>query len=167
MKLLKSPALSLFLSPSRPHRLLHPKIVRACTLVLTDWTQIPSKALKAAVTILHRIAYGCSCPGMLYQVSVCVNVCGRCRLKVATLSLRHLLMRQSDVRPSGHILLLLLCPPAVFNSVLPEPLLAHINQSQMQKVHCGLAALPSPLPTSPLLLLILCFLHFLLLSFLW
>jgi len=49
--------------------LLHPKIVRACTLVLTDWTQIPTKALKAAVTILHRIAYGCSCPGMLYQVS--------------------------------------------------------------------------------------------------
>ncbi|ALC47535.1 timeout, partial [Drosophila busckii] len=51
-------------------RLLHPKIVRACTLVLTDWTQIPTKALKAAVTILHRIAYGCSCPGMLYQAKL-------------------------------------------------------------------------------------------------
>ncbi|XP_060645851.1 protein timeless homolog [Drosophila nasuta] len=51
-------------------RLLHPKIVRACTLVLTDWTQIPTKALKAAVTILHRIAYGLSCPGMLYQAKL-------------------------------------------------------------------------------------------------
>ncbi|XP_023035402.1 protein timeless homolog [Drosophila willistoni] len=51
-------------------RLLHPKIVRACTVVLTDWTQIPTKALKAAVTILHRIAYGCSCPGMLYQAKL-------------------------------------------------------------------------------------------------
>ncbi|EDW59287.1 protein timeless homolog isoform X1 [Drosophila virilis] len=51
-------------------RLLHPKIVRACTLVLTDWTQIPTRALKAAVTILHRIAYGCSCPGMLYQAKL-------------------------------------------------------------------------------------------------
>ncbi|KAL7724650.1 hypothetical protein ACLKA6_008651 [Drosophila palustris] len=51
-------------------RLLHPKIVRACTLVLTDWAQIPTKALKAAVTILHRIAFGCSCPGMLYQAKL-------------------------------------------------------------------------------------------------
>ncbi|EDV93232.1 GH18380 [Drosophila grimshawi] len=51
-------------------RLLHPKIVHACTLVLTDWTRIPTTALKAAVTILHRIAYGCSCPGMLYQAKL-------------------------------------------------------------------------------------------------
>ncbi|XP_001998905.3 protein timeless homolog [Drosophila mojavensis] len=51
-------------------RLLHPKIVRACTIVLTDWAQIPTRALKAAVTILHRIAYGCSCPGMLYQAKL-------------------------------------------------------------------------------------------------
>ncbi|BFF90723.1 protein timeless homolog [Drosophila madeirensis] len=51
-------------------RLLHPKIVRACTLVLTDWTQIPTRSLKAAVTVLHRIAYGCSCPGMLFQAKL-------------------------------------------------------------------------------------------------
>ncbi|EDW24891.1 GL24394 [Drosophila persimilis] len=51
-------------------RLLHPKIVRACTLVLTDWAQIPTRALKAAVTVLHRIAYGCSCPGMLFQAKL-------------------------------------------------------------------------------------------------
>lgn len=72
-------------------------------------------------------------------------------------------MRQppSGVRlsPSGHLLCLCVCPPAVFNSVWPEPLLAHINQSQMQKVHCGLAASaasPSPSP-DPLSLLILFF----------
>lgn len=52
------------------YRLLNPKIVRACVVVLTDWEQIPTKSLKAAVTILHRIAYGCSCPAMLYQVSL-------------------------------------------------------------------------------------------------
>ena len=51
------------------YRLLNPKIVRACVVVLSDWEQIPTKSLKAAVTILHRIAYGCSCPAMLYQVS--------------------------------------------------------------------------------------------------
>ncbi|XP_030370378.1 protein timeless homolog [Scaptodrosophila lebanonensis] len=51
-------------------RLLNPKIVRACTVVLTDWAQIPTKSLKAAVTILHRIAYGCCCPGMLYQAKL-------------------------------------------------------------------------------------------------
>ncbi|XP_017020269.1 protein timeless homolog [Drosophila kikkawai] len=51
-------------------RLLNPKIVRACTLVLTDWADIPTRSLKAAVTILHRIAYGCKCPGMLYQAKL-------------------------------------------------------------------------------------------------
>ncbi|XP_037818705.1 protein timeless homolog, partial [Lucilia sericata] len=51
-------------------RLLNPKIVRACVVVLSDWEQIPTKSLKAAVTILHRIAYGCSCPAMLYQAKL-------------------------------------------------------------------------------------------------
>uniref|UniRef100_A0A1I8N7D7 Timeless C-terminal domain-containing protein n=1 Tax=Musca domestica TaxID=7370 RepID=A0A1I8N7D7_MUSDO len=51
-------------------RLLNPKIVRACVVVLTDWEKIPTKSLKAAVTILHRIAYGCSCPAMLYQAKL-------------------------------------------------------------------------------------------------
>ncbi|XP_017084436.2 LOW QUALITY PROTEIN: protein timeless homolog [Drosophila eugracilis] len=51
-------------------RLLHPKIVRACTLVLSDWADIPTRSLKAAVTILHRIAYGCKCPGMLFQAKL-------------------------------------------------------------------------------------------------
>ncbi|KAH8243662.1 hypothetical protein KR032_009171 [Drosophila birchii] len=51
-------------------RLLNPKIVRACTLVLTDWADIPTRSLKAAVTILHRIAYECKCPGMLYQAKL-------------------------------------------------------------------------------------------------
>ncbi|KAH8250250.1 hypothetical protein KR026_009029 [Drosophila bipectinata] len=51
-------------------RLLHPKIVRACTVVLTDWSSIPTRSLKAAVTILHRIAYGCKCSGMLFQAKL-------------------------------------------------------------------------------------------------
>uniref|UniRef100_A0A1A9Z728 TIMELESS_C domain-containing protein n=1 Tax=Glossina pallidipes TaxID=7398 RepID=A0A1A9Z728_GLOPL len=51
-------------------RLLNPKIVRACVVVLSDWEQIPSKSLRAAVTILHRIGYGCSCPAMLYQAKL-------------------------------------------------------------------------------------------------
>ncbi|XP_017039963.1 protein timeless homolog isoform X2 [Drosophila ficusphila] len=51
-------------------RLLHPKIVRACTLVLSDWASIPTRSLKAAVTILHRIAYECKCSGMLFQAKL-------------------------------------------------------------------------------------------------
>ncbi|XP_054728280.1 protein timeless homolog [Anastrepha obliqua] len=51
-------------------RLLNPKIIRACAVVLTDWDQITTKSLKAAVTILHRIAVGCSCPAMLYQAKL-------------------------------------------------------------------------------------------------
>ncbi|XP_017110468.1 protein timeless homolog [Drosophila elegans] len=51
-------------------RLLNPKIVRACTLVLSDWADIPTRSLKAAVTILHRIAYGCKCAGMLFQAKL-------------------------------------------------------------------------------------------------
>lgn len=48
-------------------RLLNPKVVRACTLALTDWDQIPTSSLKAAVTLLHRIAVGCKMPAMLFQ----------------------------------------------------------------------------------------------------
>ncbi|XP_039444112.1 protein timeless homolog [Culex pipiens pallens] len=48
-------------------RLLNPKVVRACTLALADWEQIPSGSLKAAVTLLHRIAVGCKMPAMLFQ----------------------------------------------------------------------------------------------------
>ncbi|XP_055901939.1 protein timeless homolog [Eupeodes corollae] len=48
-------------------RLLHPKIVRACSIVLADWEKIPARSLKSIVTIFHRIAYACSCPAMLYQ----------------------------------------------------------------------------------------------------
>ncbi|XP_037944705.1 protein timeless homolog [Teleopsis dalmanni] len=51
-------------------RLLNPKIVRACTVVLADWARIPTTSLKAAVTILHRIAYGCSCSAMLFQAKL-------------------------------------------------------------------------------------------------
>lgn len=51
-------------------RLLNPKVVHACTLVLTDWEDIPTAALKAAVTILHRIAVGSKMPALLFQVSI-------------------------------------------------------------------------------------------------
>lgn len=50
-------------------RLLNPRVVRACTIVLADWKKITSRALKSAVTILHRISFGCKSPAMLYQVS--------------------------------------------------------------------------------------------------
>ncbi|XP_055851009.1 protein timeless homolog [Episyrphus balteatus] len=48
-------------------RLLNPKIIRACSIVLADWEKISTKSLKSIVTILYRIAYGCKCPAMLYQ----------------------------------------------------------------------------------------------------
>ncbi|XP_058811331.1 protein timeless homolog [Topomyia yanbarensis] len=51
-------------------RLLNPKVVRACTLALKDWEEIPTSSLKAAVTILHRIAVGCKMPAMLFQASL-------------------------------------------------------------------------------------------------
>lgn len=53
-------------------RLVNPRVVRACTIVLTDWEKITARALISAVTILHRISVGCKMPAMLYQVS-CVN----------------------------------------------------------------------------------------------
>lgn len=51
------------------NRLVNPKVVRACSIVLSDWEKIPGRALKSAVTLLHRIAFGCKSPAMLYQVS--------------------------------------------------------------------------------------------------
>ncbi|XP_055382553.1 MATH and LRR domain-containing protein PFE0570w-like [Condylostylus longicornis] len=51
-------------------RLVNAKVVRPCTLVLSDWEKISTKSLKATVTILHRIAYGSHCPAMLYQASL-------------------------------------------------------------------------------------------------
>ncbi|XP_065094550.1 protein timeless homolog [Ochlerotatus camptorhynchus] len=51
-------------------RLLNPKVVHACTLVLSEWEQIPTTSLKAAVTILHRIAVGCKMPALLFQASL-------------------------------------------------------------------------------------------------
>lgn len=44
-------------------------MVRACTVVLADWEKLPTRAIKSAVTILHRIAVGCKVPAMLFQVS--------------------------------------------------------------------------------------------------
>lgn len=58
---------------SHQHRLLNPKVVRACTLALADWEQIPTGSLKAAVTLLHRIAVGCKMPAMLFQVSAIIK----------------------------------------------------------------------------------------------
>lgn len=51
-------------------RLVHSNVVRACTVMLSDWEHITTRALKSAVTILHRIAVGCKMPTMLYQVSI-------------------------------------------------------------------------------------------------
>lgn len=48
-------------------------MVRACTIVLGDWEKITTRALKSAVAILHRIAFGCKSPAMLYQVSELKN----------------------------------------------------------------------------------------------
>lgn len=50
-------------------RLVNSRVVRACTIMLTDWEQITTRALKSAVTLLHRIAFGCKMAAMLYQVS--------------------------------------------------------------------------------------------------
>ncbi|XP_055324474.1 protein timeless homolog [Sitodiplosis mosellana] len=51
-------------------RLVNPKVVQACTVVLTDWERLPARIIKSAVTILHRIAFGCKVPIMLFQVSL-------------------------------------------------------------------------------------------------
>lgn len=51
-----------------PHRLLNPKIVYACTTVLADWEKLDARSVKSAVTLLHRIAFNCKSPAMLYQV---------------------------------------------------------------------------------------------------
>ncbi|XP_062536634.1 protein timeless homolog isoform X2 [Armigeres subalbatus] len=51
-------------------RLLNPKVVHACTLVLSDFETIPAASIKAAVTILHRVAVGCKMPALLFQASL-------------------------------------------------------------------------------------------------
>lgn len=52
------------------YRLVHPKVVRACTIVLGDWEQLSPRILKSAVTLLHRISFNCKSPAMLYQVNI-------------------------------------------------------------------------------------------------
>lgn len=47
---------------------MNPKVVAACTVVLSDWEQIPIRVIKSAVTLLHRIAFGSKMPVMLFQV---------------------------------------------------------------------------------------------------
>lgn len=39
-------------------------------MALADWEQIPDRALKSAVTILHRVAFVFKSPAMLYHVSL-------------------------------------------------------------------------------------------------
>ncbi|KFB46573.1 AGAP010787-PA-like protein [Anopheles sinensis] len=51
-------------------RLIDPKIVRACTIVLGDWEKIKTPTLKAAVTLLYRIAVEMKAPTMLFQLSL-------------------------------------------------------------------------------------------------
>lgn len=41
-------------------------------MALADWEQIPDRALKSAVTILHRVAFVFKSPAMLYHVSLWV-----------------------------------------------------------------------------------------------
>lgn len=53
-------------------RLCNPKVVRACTMLLQKATDgsLPSRAVVAACSLLHRIAWSCKCPGMLFQASL-------------------------------------------------------------------------------------------------
>lgn len=51
------------------NRLVNPKVVRACTVVLTDWEKISNRTIKSAITLLHRIAFGCKMHVMLFQVN--------------------------------------------------------------------------------------------------
>lgn len=55
---------------SKFYRLVNPKVVQACTVVLSDWERLPARIIKSAVTLLHRIAFGCKVPIMLFQVSI-------------------------------------------------------------------------------------------------
>lgn len=50
------------------YRLVSPKVVAACTVVLSDWEAIPLRVIKSAVTLLHRIAFGSKMAVMLFQV---------------------------------------------------------------------------------------------------
>uniref|UniRef100_A0AAG5CUZ1 Timeless N-terminal domain-containing protein n=1 Tax=Anopheles atroparvus TaxID=41427 RepID=A0AAG5CUZ1_ANOAO len=51
-------------------RLVDPKIVRACTVVLGDWEKIKTPTLKAAVTLLYRVAVELKAPTMLFQLAL-------------------------------------------------------------------------------------------------
>lgn len=51
------------------YRLVNLKVVQACTVVLSDWERLPARTIKSAVTLLHRIAFGCKVPIMLFQVN--------------------------------------------------------------------------------------------------
>lgn len=53
---------------NRFHRLVNPKVVQACTVVLGDWERLPARTIKSAITLLHRIAFSCKVPIMLFQV---------------------------------------------------------------------------------------------------
>lgn len=58
-----------YLEPYLFYRLVNPKIVRACTVVLSDWETLPAETIKSAVTILYRIAFVAKMPMMLCQVN--------------------------------------------------------------------------------------------------
>lgn len=53
---------------SHLNRLVNPRVVQACTVVLSDWERLPVRTIKSAITLLHRIAFGCKVPIMLFQV---------------------------------------------------------------------------------------------------
>uniref|UniRef100_A0A1B0CF68 Putative dna topoisomerase i-interacting protein n=1 Tax=Lutzomyia longipalpis TaxID=7200 RepID=A0A1B0CF68_LUTLO len=51
-------------------RLLNPKIIRLCVLVLFEWRTLSANALFSAVSVLHYIAVKFKMPEMLYQASL-------------------------------------------------------------------------------------------------
>lgn len=57
-------------SSSSNHRLLNPKVVRACTWCLQTWEKLSSREIKSAVTLLHRIAVNLNVPVMLMQAQL-------------------------------------------------------------------------------------------------
>lgn len=51
-------------------RLLNPKIVRACTIILKDWEKMTIREIKSTVTILHRISFEYKNYAMLFQAQL-------------------------------------------------------------------------------------------------
>ncbi|GAB0092876.1 Timeless [Sergentomyia squamirostris] len=51
-------------------RLLNPKAIRVCTLVLFEWRTLSANAMLSVVSLLHRIAVKHTKPEMLYQASL-------------------------------------------------------------------------------------------------